>query len=121
MKKLIFLSFLFMTGCSSVISLYPSYSDKIPKGHTQWFHLKTKENPEPDLYIQCYHIGRREVIKLNKLPLDANLYDWEYEVALYQGHCLRESGFIFKTSITSMYCYHYMNEKDCEAFKHYKR
>ncbi|QLB18409.1 hypothetical protein [Mannheimia granulomatis] len=122
MKVLLFLlCSISMASCSSIISLYPSYSSIIPKSEDQWEHLDTKENVSFELYNECYYEGRKQVIKTKGLEDDENLYPYRYEVGLYHGKCLRKKGFVFKSQLFSKYCYHYSNEVECEAYKKYKK
>ena len=119
MKKVFFLVFFLLSGCSAIISLYPSYNKDVMHGERFWVKKGTKEQVSEDTYIGCFHSGLRADLKQKGLPLDS--YDWdEYNAALYQGKCLHDLGYVFKEDIFSKYCYHYSNEVECKAFRKYK-
>ncbi|ARU64417.1 hypothetical protein BTV20_02310 [Histophilus somni] len=119
MKRFVFLVFFLLSGCSAIISLYPSYTQDIMHGERFWVKKGTKEQVSEDIYTDCYNDGVRADLRQKNLPPDASGWDW-YNVALYQGKCLHDLGYVFKEDILSKYCYHYINEVDCRAYRKFK-
>ncbi|KGQ23554.1 hypothetical protein P9079_10680 [Gallibacterium anatis] len=128
MKKVFFLVFFLLSGCSFIISLHPSYSHEFRHGERFWVKKGTKEQVSEDTYIDCFNSGFQSDLNQKGFTLDSynkgltlGLYKWdEYNISLYQGKCLHDLGYVFKEDIFSKYCYHYSNEVECKAFRKYK-
>lgn len=125
MKKILWLLLsVGICGCTTILTLR---TNGIPRDDPTdyWIHIHTKEKLSGKLYMQCFDQATEEVIKKHQLPkddnLEAKLYKFRYEEAIYQGKCLREHGFIFSPKIFSNYCYHDFNKIDCKAFRQYMK
>lgn len=111
-----------ISSCSSIVSLYPTYSPTIPKGEKQWLNINTGESANFNLYTACYHEGRETLRKKDSILFNEGYsHHRNYQIALYQGKCLYEKGYRFSPSVFSVYCMHYSNKDECEAYKEYRK
>lgn len=118
MKKIFFLMSFLLSGCSSIVSLYPIYNDDVSHGERFWINKNTGEQASFDLYTKCYHKGIKMDLTQRNLPLNSLDYD-QYNATLNHGKCLYDLGYVFKEDIFSKYCYHYSNEVECKVFRKY--
>lgn len=119
MRKVFLLMFFLLTSCSSIISLYPNYNDDVSHSERFWVKKGTKEQVSEDIYTSCYNKAVKADLRQKNLPPDASGWD-RYNVALYNGKCLHDLGYVFKEDIFSKYCYHYSNEVSCKAYRKFK-
>lgn len=127
MKKVFFLMFFvlnvfWLSGCSAFYAFISvSLEHKNPdifKGEKLWIKKGTKEQVSRSIYAECGSQGWRAVELIKK---DLSLHTTWYNVALHQGQCLYDLGYVFKGTIFSKFCIHERNRPDCKAFRKYRK